>query len=370
MKLFKMRYVILLPIIYTMAYSQTPIKPDDPNIQYFGRVDRSSSGRIAFDWPGVSLRAAFEGTSCRAVLQGRCCFDVIVDGVQTTTLRASGEKAAYTLAQGLTDRVHKLTMAKRCETTQEPVVFWGFTLDAGKKLAASPEPPSRKIEFIGDSYTAGYADEYPGVECAFEKADSIICNATNTNKAFGPVTARAFGAQYHVVAISGKGLIRNYNGADPGKELPAFYDKTLISPVTNRKNVAPWDFSKWKADLAVIAIGINDFQADPPYADSAKFDATYERFISRLRTQYPGVRIICCATKVWPTDALIPHVKGIVGRQQAAGRGDVYYFEFASGNSALHGHPSTHDHQSIADSLIPLVAQATGWRRTDMVRGK
>jgi|WetSurMetagenome_2_1015567.scaffolds.fasta_scaffold62875_2 lysophospholipase L1-like esterase len=370
MKPFKKKYFILLPIIYTMAYSQTTIKPDDPNIQYFGRVDRSLPGQVAFDWPGVSIRAVFEGPGCKAVLQGSCCFDVFVDGVQTATLRTHGEKSAYVLAQGLSDRSHKLTIAKRCETTQEPVVFWGFTLDIGKKLSKPDDPPVRKIEFIGDSYTAGYANEHRGGECAFERADSIIFETTNTNKAFGPLVARAFGAQYHVIAISGKGLVRNYNGANPGKELPAYYDKTLMSSVNSNKKTPLWDFSGWKADVAIVAIGINDFQADPPYADSGKFDGAYERLISRLRKQYPNVNIVCCATKVWPTDALIPHVKNIVERQKSAGHADIRYFEFVSGNSALHGHPSVSDHQAIADSLIPVVANATGWRRTDMTRGK
>jgi hypothetical protein len=356
--------------LFTMANSQTFIKPDDQNIQYFGRIDRSAHGRVAFDWPGIIIRAAFEGTAVSAVLEGHCCFDVSIDGVHSAVLRTKPEKTTYVLARDLTDRVHKLALAKRSETTVDPVVFFGFELDTGKKLAQPVEPPVRKIEFIGDSYTAGYANEHIGVDCAFEKADSIISDATNTNRAFGPITARAFGAQYHIIAISGKGLVRNYNGANPGKELPAYYDKTLLSPVNSGKNAPEWDFSRWKADVAVIAVGINDFQADPPYADSAKFDAAYESLISRLRKHYPGVKIICCATEVWPTHALVAHVKGIVRRQEAAGHADIRFFEFAAGNSALHGHPSVRDHQSIADSLIPAVALAAGWRRTDMTRGK
>jgi lysophospholipase L1-like esterase len=370
MKFFTSNYFIFILVIFTMIYSQTTIKPDDPNIQYFGRVDRSRPDRVIFDWPGVSIRAVFEGTSCRAELEGRCCFDAFVDGVLTGTVRISGQKAVYLLAKGLTDRNHKLILAKRGETTVEPVSFFGFVLDNGKKLVPPPEPPARKIEFIGDSYTAGYANEYQGTACATEKADSIICEATNTNKAFGPLVARAFGAQYQIIAISGKGLVRNYNGIDPGKELPSYYDKILISSVKGGEKGHAWNFSSWKADVAIICIGINDFQGEPPYADTVKFDAAYEALLSRLRKQYPGVSIICCTTKVWPVDVLIPRIKNIVARQKAAGHTDVHFFEFVAGNSALYGHPSVHDHQAIADSLIPIVAKATEWRRTDMVRGK
>ncbi len=354
----------------SLPYSQTMITPDDPNIQYFGRFDRSIAGQAAFDWPGVSIRAVFQGPSCKAVIENHSCFDAFIDGVKTVTLRTSPGKGTYLLAQGLTDRNHKLILVKRCETTQSPVFFKGFVLDNGKSLVKPSGPQSRKIEFIGDSYTVGYANEYQGVECAFEKADSIICAATNTGKAYGPLVANAFGAQYQICAISGKGLIRNYNGIDPGRELLYYYDRTLISTASKGEKAGSWDFSSWKADAAVINIGINDFQADPPYADSAKFDATYGALIERLRKQYPGVKIICCATRVWPIDAMRPHVRSIVDRQKSARHGDVHYFEYAAGNSALYGHPSVIDHRMIADSLIPVVAKATGWNRTDMIRGK
>jgi hypothetical protein len=366
----KQKLFLFIPVVLSMALSQTTIKPNDPTIQYFGRFDRTKPDRAAFDWPGVSIRAVFEGTSCQAVLEGTCCFDASVDGIGVGTIRATGPKAAYQIAQGLSDRTHKLVLVKRCETPTEPVVFWGFILDKDKKLVAPPERPVRKIEFIGDSYTAGYANEYQGTTCPSEKADSIICATTNTNKAFGPITARAFGAQYQVTAISGKGLIRNYAGINPGQELPAFYERTLISSVYGGQKGPLWDFAAWKADVAVVSIGINDFQDPKPIADAAKFEAAYATFLDRLRKLYPGVKIICCATRVWSSDALIPAVKKIVAGQQAAGKTDVVYFEFTSGNTALNGHPSVHDHQTIAESLIPVVSQATGWKRTDMTRGK
>jgi hypothetical protein len=353
-----------------MIYSQTTISSDDPSIQYFGRIDRSTSNCALFDWPGVYIRALFEGTSCRAVIEGHSCFDVIVDGKQITTIRTNTVKNSYILAQDLTDRNHKLLLAKRCETTEGPVSFFGFIIDKGKRLGQLPNPPLRKIEFIGDSYTVGYANEYLGVECVSGKADSIICATTNTNKSFGPLVAQAFDAQYHIIAISGKGLVRNYNGADPGKELPFYYDKTLISANSGHDKISKWNFLSWKADVAIITIGINDFQGEPPYADSSLFDATYISLLERLRKQYAGVSLICCATKVWPHNTLIPRIRHIVGYQQEENHRDVYYFEFASGNSALYGHPAVRDHRAIADSLIPVVAHATGWKRTDLMRGK
>jgi hypothetical protein len=358
-------------LIMTIALSaQSLISPGDPAIRYMGRVDRSLPDRVMFDWPGITIQTIFAGTICGMILEGVNYYDAFVDGVLTSTFLTRPQRATYTVAKNLTDRNHRLLIVKRSESPQSTASFFGFLLEKGKTLAALPEQTQRKMEFIGDSYSAGFANEYLNRECPSGKDDSIILAATNSRKAFGPLVARAFGADYHLIAISGKGLVRNYNGIDKGRELPVYYDRTLIAPVNEGKASSRWDFSKWKADAVVIAIGINDFQADPPYADSIKFDSTYHALIERIRKQYPGVKIICCATRVWPTDALIPRVKAIVGQQKAGGHGDVRYFEYITENGALYGHPHIYDHQTIADGLIPLVAEATGWRRTDMVRGK
>jgi hypothetical protein len=368
-----MRYypkiIFIVAIMTTIISSQTLIPPSDTLIQYMGRVDRTAPGRVLFDWPGITIQAMFNGTSCGVVLDGMNCYDAYIDGVPVKNFQATQEKATYAVAQGLTDRPHRMLLVKRSESASMPASLYGLVLDKGKTLVPLPPLPQRKIEFIGDSYTVGFANEYLNRECPAGRDDSVILAATNTYKAFGPVAARAFGAQYHVIAVSGKGLIRNYNGIDKGRELPACYDRTLVSTTGGAKS-GVWDFSSWKADVAVIGIGINDFQAEPPYADSAAFDAAYAAFIGRLRKQYPGVKIICCATKVWPANQLIPHVKAIVEREKAAGRTDVRYFEYVSENGALYGHPHLYDHQAIADALIPVIAEVTGWRRADMLRGK
>ncbi len=336
------------------------ISTDDPLLRYMGRVARSADGGIAFDWPGITIEAAFTGSRCSAVMKGENRFDAFVDGTLAKTFRTGAGKTTISLVQGLDDGVHRLLIVKRSESTRSPTLFFGLLLDSGKTLVPLPAPPDRRIEFIGDSYTAGFACEYHSRECREGTGDSIVFETTNTHLAFGPLAARAFGAQYHVIAISGKGLVRNYNGTDKGLELPKFYPRTLLSG-NDKGN--EWDFSSWKADVGVIGLGINDFQAEPPYADSTEFDTAYEALIARLRTHYPGIKIICCATRVWPTDALIPRVKSIVAARKKAGNGDVFYFEYSTGNSALYGHPGIADHAAIADSLAVLMAKITGWTR-------
>lgn len=350
--------------------AQTIIPPTDPRILYMGRIDRSAPDRVLFDWPGITIQTVFTGTSCSGVFEGVNSFDVYVDGIPTKSFITKAEKTAIPLAEGLSDRNHRLLIAKRSESAGAATSFYGLMLVPNATLVAPPPLPLRKIEFIGDSYTVGFANEYFGRECQSGKEDSILLAATNTNKAFGPIVARAYSAQYQINAVSGKGLVRNYNGIDKGRELPACYERTLVSTVGTPSPSGKWNFASWIPEIVVIGIGINDFQANPPYTDSAVFDVAYHKLIGTITTHYPGVKIICCATKVWPTDALIPRIKAIVAYQKSIGNNNIRYFEYFPENGALYGHPHLHDHQMIAEGLIPVVAEATGWRRTDMNRGK
>ena len=364
------RIASLVFLMTVFSYSETLVSPAHPALQYMGRIDRSNPKQIAFDWPGIVIQTIFTGTSCSAVFEGVNCFDIFIDGIHSSTVRTGTKKAKYPLAENLTDRSHRLVIAKRSESAGAPTVFYGLMLDKDKELVQPPPPSKRKIEFIGDSYTVGFADEYLGRECAAGKDDSIIFAATNTGKAFGPLVAKAFSAQYQINAVSGKGLVRNYNGIDKGHELPVCYERTLVSTVNVPDKAGEWDFSSWKPDVVVIGLGINDFQANPPYPDSTVFDTAYHTFIDKIRKRYPDVKIICCATKVWPTDALFARVKAIVTEEQRRGNKNIRYFDYISENGALYGHPNLHDHQMIAEELIPVVAEITGWHRTDMNRGK
>ena len=49
----------------TLPLSGTLVTPDHPYLQYMGRVSFKNPQAPAFDYPGVQIRAAFEGTSLK-----------------------------------------------------------------------------------------------------------------------------------------------------------------------------------------------------------------------------------------------------------------------------------------------------------------
>jgi len=107
-----------------------------------------------------------------------------------------------------------------------------------------------------------------------------VWSTTDTTQAFGPITARRYGADYHVNAISGRGIVRNYNGG-AGATLLAAYSSTPLNPE-----------GRWKSR--------EDLRSD--------YQATYFKFIQKLRSKHRDALFILWATDGadgevhdWPT---------------------------------------------------------------------
>ena len=341
--------------------SDTWIPPSDAHLRYEGRWDHSNPQAAVADWPGVYVKIRFQGTGCSVKLQGQNVFTATVDGEIKATFVVGDSAQIFDVAHGLENSTHVLALYKRSESQTSTASFWGFFLDSGAVLLDPPKESGRRIEFIGDSYTLGFGMESSVREADGLDEDSLVLYTTNAYAAFGPVLARSLGADYQLNAFSGKGLVRNINGIDPGKPFGYFYDYTLLSQRNTLGQSSLWNFSSWHPQVIVIGLGINDFQANPPYADSLTFDRVYSSLLDALRARHPGVRFVLCATAVWPTNALIPHIQSIVASQRTTGHLDVTYFEYGAEKTGLWWHPDVHDHAEIARQLRPLVARLGGW---------
>jgi hypothetical protein len=137
-----------------IACAEVLIRPNDANINYYGRFDFSrSADSVAFDWPGAIIEAVFPGPSIGVELKDNgSYFDVEIDGVKRDSLPPSAV-THRTISTTLTPADHTIRIALR--TNGYRCSFRGFYIADGKVLAAKPAQPVRKMEFIGDSWTAG-----------------------------------------------------------------------------------------------------------------------------------------------------------------------------------------------------------------------
>jgi lysophospholipase L1-like esterase len=112
------------------------------------------------------------------------------------------------------------------------------------RTLAPPPLPTRKIEFLGDSITAGYCNE----------CQSPVHDANN--EAFGASWDFQIGqlltAQVHTAAWSGLGMVHNCCGGNT--TMPTIFNRTLAS--VNIDN--SWDWNSWVPDALVVNLGTND----------------------------------------------------------------------------------------------------------------
>jgi hypothetical protein len=332
-----------------MTHSKQLIIPGDQRIHYGGRWDTSDTLRARYSWPGVSLSVRFNGTSIGVRLNDRTnYFNVTIDGRFHGIFHGTMEgETEYTLASGLADTVHTLRFSRRNITFGEPYAFGGIVLDSTATLLPPLPPLPRKMEFVGDSFTAAESNEAVEQEVPWEARFPV----TNIDRGFAPLIARHFQADYITTCRSGSGMFCDWRG-DKTETIPRRFDRALMEAEQPR-----WNFTRWQPDVAVICLGLNDYSGlrdssgEVSPGRSEHFRMAYHEFIDRIRWLYPGVKIVAVAAfPAW----IRSNVSQVINEEQAGGHNDVFYatFDEFPGGYVANGHPTVATHQKMAEQLI------------------
>lgn len=345
-----------------IASTDQPVAADErtydlnTEVRYYGRT--YIDGPVAwFNWSGSGFSVSFTGSGLSAMIHSNApggdntaYLNVYVDGVETGQLQLIGQKQEFSLASGLDPSVeHTVKVIKRTNARSSTAGVSVIRLDDGKKLAPEPEA-GRLIEFVGDSLTVGYAAAaMPGVTEAWSTKTEDV------TRTYIPAVAEAFGADYSVIAISGRGVVSNYGG-EPNRLLPDLY------PLTDDYNWpgAKWNFER-KADVIVINAGTNDATAS---VGTVEMKAGCVAFIKEIRELNPDAEIIW--TYGLTTTSLMKPIKDAVEEIRAGGDTKVSFFQFdiCRGADLALGHPTSWGYSARAESLIAAIAAATGWKAT------
>lgn len=329
-------------------------------IEYWGRIDTSSSDCAVLYWSGTSIRLNFEGTSIEALIKdenGNNYYNIIVDNKTPYVLQPGTQKKYYKLADNLGKGKHTVEIFKRTEWDRGITEFYGFKLSPYSKVLSKPAEKKRKIEFYGNSITAGYAvEDFSGKD----RSDSIF---TNNFYSYSRLTATHFDAEYRCICKSGIGITISWFPLI----MPEMYDRLDPSDPTSQ-----WDFTLYQPDIVVVNLFQNDsWLVNRPeraefkqnFGDKAPSKEylieAYQNFIVSLRNKYPKANIIC-----------------ILGNMDATRKGSEWpgYIEQAVKNindnnifthfipyKETSCHPSIKEQEDMAKSLIKFIDENINW---------
>ncbi len=329
------------------------IEPGDSRVQYLGRFHLGNSGPAKFNWSGSTIRFQLNARRAEVMLGGAAVrYAIFINGkpasewLGTPDIRPLSIEVPPDIPMPVTVEVIRLN---------QPLfglsLFSGIEVLSETDLLPPPEKPSRWIEFIGDSITAGHGNE------AASKDAPLKVETENVTKTYAFLASKALQAQPVVEAWSG---IRLTRGQPEEVTMPDRWGRTLADAASK-----PWDFSIIPG-VVVINLGTNDFSRNPP--DEATWTKDYRDFLGTLRGKYPGAWIICSNGPMLGGDALQKlkaWTDALVKEQSAAGdsRISTLYFSPQRREDGIGGqwHPSLRTHAIMAKRLSEEIADKAGW---------
>lgn len=300
--------------------------PTDSNIRYFGRWDTRSPSTYASEWAGAYAVLGFTGTTVQ--LRQRNSVDLytsIDNGGWVTHPNVHG--TVNLTPTRLPSGTHTLRVAYRQDagSYHGDGVFQGVTLDSGAHTVA-PSVPSRIIEFVGDSITAGYRSSKEALT------------------AYGWLTAEKLGAAHTEIARPSVCL-------SPSSGCIGMRDRYFKTGVDT--STPDWDFSRYQAGDVVINLGTNDVGHG---VSGSQFQAAYTTLLARIRAKYPNATLYAMETfhKLY-----VNETKAAVAARIKAGDGKVRFIDtegwITASDTADGTHPTDGGHQKIAARLAQII---------------
>lgn len=310
----------------------------EDSLRFYGRT-YTTAKKLTFDNVCTGVDVAFYGTGLTLKVASsdegklRSFLDGDTEGVESVIRK----KGTFTLFEGLEEGAHVVRILKASSPQ-----YGKISLDAKEafstdgKFLIPPEKPELKLEFVGDSITAGCGSlGTPAMrEQTVENSDAT--------KAYAYLTAQALEADFSMIALEGicakDGTVNAYN----------VYGQ--YSPNHNGK----YDASKFDADVVVLALGENDMwhatsELFPNYNPDL-FLKDYTDMLRLIREKHPLSKIVCIYGMM-PASATPAAQKIITDAIAATGDTNITQIKMISNETGGCAHPSAEAHLKTAATL-------------------
>ena len=362
LKLLKLWIVAFVAAVFFLGCSQGA--SDDEAIggaKMLGRytVENFADGThlVHMGWPGSGFALRYEGEGLLVSIKddGRGIMDLRVNGVDSTIKLKKGLHE-YRLVKADTFGVFDVRLTRRSEfydtglfsisdITNDSIGMGSYT---GIKLPFK----DRKILFLGDSITAGFGVGGDTKDCPNTPA------LHSPAESYAMLTADMFGAEPQLVAISGRGVVHNWD-ANPAPVMPAQIDFAL----PDESEGAAWDHSKFMPDVVVTLLGTNDWSVINPGQE--RFRKGYRDMLSGLRERFPKAHIVTIGGPLLGGEQGAAIRDGIDWAMANLDDANISTLDLTLYNGPLkwscNSHPGRNSMRKMANELSAHISSIKGW---------
>lgn len=289
--------VFLLLLSISSCGKSSIIASKNENILIIGRADFQNDNP-SFAHAGTQIKFNFKGETLAVGLSDITdgseehlnFYNVYIDDSLIQVIEISPLNKWYKINYLFNNKLVEVTIFKRTEAMCAGGIFEGLKINEGATIYKS-KLKAKKIEWIGDSFTAGYGNlvSNPAPPNGNPSTGFHAKNEDNS-RAWGAMASKNLNAEYMCTAFSGRGIYRNYNNSETGT-LPKIYD--LVTPSIPE---VKWEFSLYQPDLVVVNLGQNDFGPETYgkiiMADSIKFTTAYLKLLESIKNNNPSAKIL------------------------------------------------------------------------------
>jgi hypothetical protein len=237
-----------------------------------------------------------------------------------------------------------------------------FSTD-GSFVVPTPESPARRLEFVGDSITAG--DLNDGGENTGGSADTVCANsAFNDDITFssGGILCSSqlgFNAECMYTAWGGITLGVGKDAHYGMAELYPYSFSGLGPSISTGQGQPMWEFSKFRSDAVIINLGTNGGWR----TNQTLWVEGYVKFAQRITQYYADPMLpIFLAYGPMPT-SYKEMVLNITATLAGSGvHAHTLDLTLPHGMTGCYGHPSHADNIEIAAKAKPQIASVLGWK--------
>lgn len=263
------------------------------------------------------------------------------DNQKLVTLRSdkASVHAALNIKKGLhTIEIRKATEHGNCQL----ITVKAITLNGEK--SSVPATKKHRIEFYGDSITAGYGNIELQAGEEQESANKGSWQYQDGTRTYATFTAHKFDADYSIAAASGHGVLGGYSNYT--QTFDKYFDYSIV------KNKTPWSRKNYNADLIVINFGSNDNSREGNNLNVDNFVNKASEIVESMHKDNPNAKILWVTGMNYVSDT----AKLCTALQKLDEKYDyLNYRKVPARHSGGDSHPTVNEHKYHADNLTQII---------------